>query len=222
VNIALGSILPVTLSPPENRSPLSREISARKSSTPLVHVPASAFSPDYYPAPPEQRYHPTIDFHVFCFQTFTNPFFRNSPVFTSIQNPRGWRALPFVFPQITVPRHKSRTSNPRPFINLRALLSLFCPLATSPSFVFNSLHALFQNTGVGWVSAGFLGGCRGMASAGFLGGHRGWGVPRRLRRQQQPNTAPPLLPDSLCEPRASVAQSSLKPALGGTNARPPR
>lgn len=95
-----------------------------------------------------------VDLLVLCFQKVTNPSFRNSRVFTSIQNPREWRHSVRLFASPTSPT-AGRERQVTPFHLLAASFALFTPFSALASFCFQSFAASFQKS-PGWGYLWFL------------------------------------------------------------------
>ena len=83
-----------------------------------------------------------VDLLVLCFQKLTNPFFRNSRVFTSIQNPRAWRHFSSAVHEVVTHR-RPRTTSHAFSSACRLFCSVYAILPHSRPFVFNRLEPLF-------------------------------------------------------------------------------
>ena len=91
---------------------------------------------------PQQLFFPPnvlgkIDFYRLCFHTFTNPFSRNSSLFTSIQIPRGCGGL------LPTQRRRmtARESQATRFQLLAAPLTSLCALLPTPILCFQQVAA---------------------------------------------------------------------------------
>jgi hypothetical protein len=84
-----------------------------------------------------------IDFLLLCFQNLTNPFSRNSRVFTSIQNPRCGGQFGSLVHESQVTSRGSRIHKSRLFICLPPLFLFFYALSRILCLCFQSLARSF-------------------------------------------------------------------------------
>jgi hypothetical protein len=197
VNIALGSILPVTLSPPENR----RLSPAKSQLLNLRHRLSMS------PPPPSLRtitlrlqnkcYHQPSISMSFVFKLLQIPF-SATPMFSHLYKTLGggahFRSL------VTNHGRASQVTNeqPTPFHQLARSCVALLRSCNAPILCFQQLARSFHKTpGVG-------------------------GTPPASFGSSSPTQRPPLPPDSLCESRAPVAQSSPQITPWRNHARPPR